>query len=117
MPSFNREPIYASNTNLVVADKLQNPLTGNYLDATATVVFTLFDPNGAVVSSLSAIVMDYVANSRGRFVGTIPSTATITPAAADAAPNIYNSRITATKSGIGVGQWNVYREARTRLEV
>lgn len=129
MPTVNRDPIYKNNTNDVVLDKLKRDTSGAYLpdpdsddavgsaeNPTAEVVYTLYDSAGAIVSSLEDEPMDYQTGTKGKYLGIIPSTAGITVAAEGSTPNIYRIKIVATLDGVGIGEWNVYREARLRGE-
>ena len=113
MPSYEFEPIYVGNTSRVRLSRLKNPEIGE-LSSDATVTFTLFDPDGVVVSGLENQVMSLI--SAGNYAGTIPDTADITAAEPGSDPRIYKTVITASIAGVGVGKWTVERIAQIRRE-
>lgn len=66
--------------NLVRVDKARNASTSAYIN-NATLTMTLYDAAGTKVSGVDGVALSYVANSNGRYEGTIPSTATLTAGA------------------------------------
>lgn len=58
--------LYIGNDMRVRWDAMTDELTGDYIND-ATVTFTLKDSAGAAVAGASAIPMDYVASSNGRY--------------------------------------------------
>jgi hypothetical protein len=63
-------PLFIGSSNLIRWDKMWDPGAEDYLND-ATVTFTLVDENGDNVSGAVNVAMGYVANSNGRYQGTL----------------------------------------------
>lgn len=107
MAVYDQEPIYVGNTTDIYLDRFKKKTSTTYENA-ATVVFTIRDAAGDVVSGLQNVAMTYVTGSRGRYLGVVPSTADIVDGA------VYTVRIVATKAGQGIGDWTQLRVGTVR---
>ena len=88
----------------IVIDALRLSSDDSYVND-ATLIYTLYDSTGAVVSSLSGVSVTYVAASNGDYRGVIPGTATLTENAA--------YRILVTSSNYSL-RWEAWVTAQRR---
>lgn len=79
----DRDLIYLGGCDVEWVGAKQNS-NDTYLDATATVVFSVYasdldtdNENGTVVTGASALTMTYISDSDGKFIGHLPATASL----------------------------------------